>query len=89
MAVRVRLNRAGVRELLLSAGVQGAVTDQAEDIASKARATAPVGETGEYQASIGVIEDPTPNRARARVVANDDKAAIVESRTRNLGSAIG
>lgn len=86
--VRVKLNSAGMQELLLSGEVQAMLNGIAEEVAARARATAPV-ETGEYRDSIHTRENPTPNRARAEVVAEDDKAMVIESRTRNLGSALG
>lgn len=86
--VRVKLNSKGIQEMLLSAEMQAMLNAKAEEVAATARSTAPV-ESGEYAGSIETRENPTPNRARAEVVANDDKAMIVESRTRNLGSALG
>lgn len=86
--IRVTLDDAGMQALLLSGEVQALMNEHAEQTAERARASAPV-DSGEYRDSIHTRENPTPNRARAEVVADDDKAIFVEARTRNLGRSLG
>lgn len=80
--VRFKLNSAGMRELLQSAGIRGELRRHAEATAAAARAGAPR-ETGTYAASIHV-ESNTTDRAVERVVADADHAMLVEARTGNL-----
>jgi hypothetical protein len=68
MAAQVRLNGAGVRELLHSEGVRRMLRARAERAAAAARASAPVA-SGAYRDSIRV-EDATTDRAVGRVVAD-------------------
>lgn len=71
-----------------SAEVKAALRREAEEVAARARATAPR-ESGEYAASIHVDVDEGRTRARARVVADVEHATVVESRTGNLRRALG
>ena len=84
--VRVRLNSPGVRQLLRDDGVREFLRAQARKVAAAARESAPV-DTGAYRDSIHV-EDATTDRAVARVVADDWKAMLIESRTGNLARAV-
>lgn len=62
----------------------------AEKVAERARGRAPVA-TGDYKASIGVETEPrsgVDDWAHSYVVATDDKAMLVESRTGNLARAL-
>ena len=63
----------------------------AEQVAAKARASAPV-DSGAYRDSIHVVSDGrtgTKDWAHTYVVATDKKAGIIESRTGNLAKALG
>lgn len=63
----------------------------AERVADTARASAPF-LSGEYKASIRVETDARSgfgDFAHSYVVADDDKAGVIESRTGNLGRAMG
>lgn len=63
----------------------------AEKVADAARASAPVGETGDYKGSIHVESDKRTSEgdwAHARVVADSDHAGIVNARTGNLTRAL-
>lgn len=83
-----KVNRTGIRKLLLSDGTGRILMDKAQSTAGRARSTAPV-ETGDYQESIEARLETHGDRLVARVYADSDHAAIVESRTRNLGKALG
>lgn len=84
--VRIELDRNGISEVLNSAEVRVPLREIAEKAATKARASAPV-DTGEYRDSI-TVESHTTDRAVERVVANDGKAMLIESRTSNLKRAL-
>jgi hypothetical protein len=90
--VKIDLDFAGIGEVLTSGGVRSALNDIAEKAAARARSTAPVGETGEYRGSIRVESDTWRRGpfqyAIERVVADDDKAMAIESRTGNLKRAL-
>jgi len=86
MADRVRLNRAGMRELLRSDGVRHELTRRMDGVESAAKASAPV-DSGAYRDSIHVEQDTT-DRAVVRVVADADHALVVESKTGNLARAL-
>lgn len=82
-----RLNSAGMRELLNEGEIRGLLTSLAGVVLSRAQAGAPV-DTGEYRASLRIIQDTT-DRVAVRVGSTDDKAMVIESRTGNLARAIG
>jgi len=85
--VDIKLNNAGMRELLQSAGVRAPVREAAEKVAGRARAGATV-ESGAYRDGITVVSDTT-DRAVERVTSTASHAAIVEARTGNLKRALG
>lgn len=63
----------------------------AEQVEQAAQEAAPVGETGDYKASIHIEKDlrtGPDDFAHVRVVADDDKAAIIEARRGVLGRAL-
>lgn len=64
------------------------VTDVANDVASIARATAPV-DTGAYRDGIHVEVKRRGKRTVAAIVASDPKSMFIESRTGNLARALG
>jgi hypothetical protein len=85
--VKIEIDRKGIGQVLKSDEVRKPLRDIAEKSATRARSTAPV-DSGEYKGSI-VVESDTTDRAVERVVARDDKAMIIESRTSNLKRALG
>jgi hypothetical protein len=76
---RLKINNAGIGELLRSAGVKANIAARAERVGAAARSetTMPI-----------LVEDKTGVRARYRIVADDSEAKLVEARTRLLGRAI-
>lgn len=84
---KLKLNSGQMAALLKSDQLRPPVRAEAEKIAARARATAPV-DSGEYRNSITVVSDTT-DRVVERVVAQDDKAAVIEARTGNLKRALG
>lgn len=87
MATRVVINSIGIREMLKSPAVAAEMHRRAENVASAARAAAPV-ETGAYKASIIVTDEEQPSRAVSHVGATVDYAPILESRLGVLGRAL-
>lgn len=77
---------AGYREILNSSEMGADMLRRAEAGAAAARSTALV-DSGEYQDGI-VAELVTTDRKVGRVIATAPHSLVVESRTRNLGSAI-
>lgn len=84
---KVTLDRGGVRELLSSAGVRGALGVQADAVREAAVRSAPVA-TGEYRDGIERAS-VTTDRAVERVVATAPHSNLVEARTGNLARALG
>lgn len=84
----VKVNRAGVQEILQSAQVEAALVDIAEPIAATARANAPV-RSGEYRDSIGVLVDRHSDRVVVHVTSTAPHGLIVEAATGNLVRALG
>lgn len=71
-------NPRGAEEVMASQRVLSRLEARAEAIAARARQRAPVGETGNYRASIHVQRDDTHERPRFKVVASDYKANWIE-----------
>ena len=88
MATRVKLNRAGIIEVLKSSEVEAALMSVAEAAASVARASAPVS-SGEYQNSISAFTEMHADRVVAHVSSDAPHAMAVEARTGNLARALG
>jgi hypothetical protein len=95
----VHVNNAGMDELLKSAGVRALLRAEAEAIASRARAAAPV-VTGKYRDSIEVKETTASafgihfragsnDRPMVIVIATAPHSHIVEAKTGNLARALG
>lgn len=82
----IRLNPAGIRELLNSSGVRAEVNRVANPVLAAAQAGAPV-ESGAYRGSLH-IEEATTDRAGAHVVASVSYAVFVEARTGNLARSL-
>lgn len=86
MATRVKMNSAGVKEVLNSSGTRALLTSKAGPVLSAAQSGAPV-DTGEYRDSLGIVQDTT-DRAVVRVVSTAPHGLIVEARTGNLARAL-
>jgi hypothetical protein len=84
----ITFNEAFFTALGHSAPIRALVVGKAQEIAARARSSAPV-DTGAYRDSIHVEVIETPYRTVARVVADSDDALLVESRTGNLARAAG
>lgn len=89
----VKMDWKGVEEMLMTdPAVKEAVRKEADRIANRARATAPV-VSGEYRDSIEVVETVTTdmrmNRVAARVVATAPHAGKVEAEHGTLARALG
>lgn len=74
---RIKLNSAGMRELLNSSGVRAELTRRAGAVLSAAKASAPVA-TGEYVGSLRILQ-ATTDRAVVRVGSDAPHAGIVEA----------
>lgn len=82
-----KLNHAGIQSYLDGAhGVSALVRAEAEQVASRAKSSAPV-ESGAYQASIHLEETHT-DRLVVRVVADVDYAMNVEADHGTLARAL-
>lgn len=86
MAVKVKLNSAGMKALLNSAGVRAELTRRAGPVLAAAQSTAPV-ESGAYKAGLH-IEQATTDRAVVRVAGSTDHDLIVESKHGTLARAL-
>lgn len=87
VVTQIKINKRGAAELLKSPEVRALLRPHAERVAARARMTAPK-DTHDYENSIHV-ESHTTDRAVERVVADDWKANIIESKTGNLVRALG
>jgi hypothetical protein len=83
----IEFNDAFFDEIMRSAGVESLTKDAATRAASIARATAPV-DTGSYRDQIRVIVRESRYRRVYRVVGNDPKTLLIESKTGNLARAL-
>lgn len=84
---KVKMDSAGVSDLLSSDGVRSALTPHAQTVLAAAIASAPVA-SGRYRDSLHIVS-ATTDRAVERVVASAPHALLVESRTGNLARAMG
>jgi hypothetical protein len=87
MAVRFRLIRSGMDDLLHSSPVERHLLERAERVADRAKSLAPV-KTGTYRNSIRATSEDHPGRVAAHVSSNVRYAALLEARLRVLGRAI-
>lgn len=87
MASNVKLNSAGMRELLTSAGLAAELHARAERIAAAARAVAPVA-SGEYRDSIHVEDEVHGDRVVSRAYADAPHAMVVEAAHGTLGRSL-
>ena len=67
--------------------VEALVDAAAGQVLATAKATAPV-DTGEYRDSIHIEHHDAAYRRTTRVVADDDKTMLIESKTGNLARAV-
>jgi len=86
MAFQVKLNHAGMAELLKSAEVRAILTPRAERALAAAKAD-PHDDTYDYENSLHIQNDTT-DRAVVRVVAGDRKGHILEARYGILARAL-
>jgi hypothetical protein len=84
---RIKLNHAGMAQLLKSSGVAADIQRRAEQVAAAARASAPV-DTGAYQAGIHVTMETHPSRVEAHVSSDVWYAGILEAKLGILGRAL-
>jgi hypothetical protein len=87
-AAKIVPNGRGILAMLHEGWVASMVESRAQRVAAAARASAPVGETGNYQASIHVTVESHPERVVAHVGSDVDYAMIVEANTGNLARAL-
>jgi hypothetical protein len=85
--VQVKLNSAGVVELLNDPGVVGDLESRMSRVESAAKSGAPV-ESGDYQASIHTVTERHHDRTVVKVVADVPYAMAVESVTGNLARSL-
>lgn len=76
---RVVLNAAGVRALLTDPGVEAMLTARMQPVLNTAKATAPIGETGGYAASLRLWTEVHRGRsARVAVHVGSDSAYALQ-----------
>jgi hypothetical protein len=83
----MKFNESFFDQLGGSSRVRAIVTQKAEQVAARARATAPV-DTGDYVNGIHVEVKESAHRVVATVVASSEHSMIVESQTGNLRRAL-
>lgn len=81
--VRIDWDESFFQNLLKTPEVAGLCEQAAAAAAAAARATAPV-KTGVYRDSIHVEQKQGKTRAWCKVVADDEKAGLIESKTGNM-----
>lgn len=86
MAVRIKLNSRGMRDLLNSGSVGAYLEGKIQRGLAAAKANAPV-KTGEYRNALHV-ELAHTDRVVARIVGGTDHDMIVEADTGNLARAL-
>lgn len=85
-----QLNRAGLRELLLSGDLYPSLEVAAAKVLGRAeRLAAPHVRTGHYASSFHVDRGRNASRVYVRVVNADEAAAPIESQQHILGRAAG
>lgn len=83
---KVKLNHAGMRDLLRDPGVRAELTRRAELVLQEATANAPV-DTGAYRDGLQIIQDTT-DRAVVRIAGTAPHSHLVEAKTGNLARAL-
>lgn len=84
--MKTKINDRFFEKLGKSQQLEAALTEVAERVVERAKATAPV-DTGDYADSIGIEVHRGPGRTVVRAVANDPGALAIEARTGNLHRA--
>lgn len=87
MAQRVKLNSAGIREMLHSPGVIAMLQAKAEPVLAAAKAD-PHDDTGAYEAGLHIETTTGGSRARVKVVSGDWKGHILEAEYGILSRAL-
>lgn len=77
-----------LKPILKGGEMEAVVTAAGEQVATRARAIAPV-VTGEFRDAIGVIVDQHPDRVVAHIGSKTLKAILVEKRTHVMRRALG
>lgn len=85
--VTIKLKSRGMKELLSSRAVERQLTELAEKVKARGKATAPV-RTGAYRDSIHVESVQHPSRVVVRVKAGVSYGWAVEAMTGNLARAL-
>lgn len=88
MAVRIKFNEAGFRELLTSAGAGALLDEHAEPMAAKANAIASTTEPAATEPYYEVEDGSDGKRARRRVRTTGERAAKHEAKTQALHKAL-
>lgn len=83
---KVKLNRAGMRELLKSDGVRDELTRRMGPVLAAAKASAPV-KSGAHRNSLHIVQ-ATTDRVVVRVVADSDHSLAVEATTGHMARAL-
>lgn len=84
---KVVLNKAGMRELLNSAGVVAALEARARPVLAAAQAD-PHDASGDYERGLQIQTQTGRTRARVKVVSTDYKGHILESKYGILSRAL-
>lgn len=87
MRPKIKLNSRGMAALLKDPGVRSDLARRGGRVLSRARSTAPVGETHAYVDGLRDWSDTT-DRAVHRVGSTAPHAPVVEARTGNLARAL-
>jgi hypothetical protein len=83
----VEFNPVFFDEIMRTAGVERLTDDAAERALAIAKATAPV-DTGDYRDGLHIEHRESKHRRVTRVVGDDAKTLLVESKTGNLARAL-
>lgn len=87
MATRVKLNSAGIKELLHSPEIVSMLEAKAAPVLAAAKAD-PHDDTGAYEAGLHIETTTGGTRARVKVVSGDYKGHILEARYGILSRAL-
>lgn len=85
--VRIDWDESFFQNLLKTSEVAALCEQAASKVAAAARATAPV-KTTDYRESIHVEQKQGKTRAWCKVIADDEKAGLIESKTGNMRRAL-
>lgn len=85
--VKVKLNSAGMAELLKSSAVAADLMARGQRVKAAAQASAPR-DTGDYANNIVVYADQHKDRVVVHVGSTSEHAAVVEANTGNMARAL-